>query len=76
MITSAQGVTGHIIHTYGGGYVFRVYDYTTAELSFVDYDIRHCDLVVKIVDDDAAFYTNRSGRHVLDHSPATLGIAQ
>ena len=72
--TSANGVTGLIIHT-DGHYWFRVTDPVTGQ--FVDYAITHCDLNVTIDDEDAYFYPagaiGNSGP-VLDHSPETLGI--
>ena len=64
---SANGVTGHLIYTLNGKYMFRVYD---AEHNFVDYDLQHSDLCVTISDEDAYFYLNS----VLDHAPATLGV--
>ena len=68
-ITPANGITGHLLRS-GYDVVFRVYDGTT----FTDYDLTHSDLCVTITDPDAAFYSEpRSDR--LDHSPATLGIA-
>lgn len=63
--TSANGVEGHLIYTQNG-YMFRVYD---AEHNFVDYNLQHSDLCVKICDEDAYFYLNS----VLDHAPVTLG---
>jgi hypothetical protein len=66
---SANGITGYLIYTQGGKYVFRVYD---AEHNFVDYAVQHSDLCVTICDEDAYFYLNSS----LDHAPATLGIKE
>ena len=69
-ITPANGVTGHLLRS-GSDVVFRVYD---ENHQFTDYDLTHSDLCVTITDEDAAFYSKpRSDR--LDHSPATLGIA-
>lgn len=69
-ITPANGVTGHLLRS-GSDVVFRVYD---ENHQFTDYDLTHSDLCVTITDEDAAFYSEpRSDR--LDHSPATLGIA-
>lgn len=48
--------------------MFRVYH----DQTFTDYDIRHADLEIEIVDPDAAFYDGE----ILDHSPETLGITQ
>jgi hypothetical protein len=50
--------------------VFRVYD---ENHDFVDYDILHCDMRVKIMDSDAFFYTDGDIAQI-DHSPDTLGI--
>ena len=66
---SANGVTGHLIYTLNGKYMFRVYD---AEHNFVDYDLQHSDLCVTIIDEDAYFYLNS----ILDHAPATLGVEE
>ena len=66
---SANGVTGHLIHTATSETVFRVY---TDDFNFVDYNIQHSDLTVTIVDEDAFFYRDEY-RDTIDHSPATLG---
>lgn len=66
---SANGITGHLIYTQGGKYMFRVYD---AEHNFVDYAVLHSDLCVTINDEDAYFYLDSS----LDHAPTTLGIKE
>lgn len=70
----ATGTTGFILDTFDG-YVFRVYD--KGESSFTDYDLRHSDLEVTIVDTDAVFYEYENGtestEYVLDYSPKTLG---
>ena len=55
------------------GYIFRVYD-ADDKTEFIDYALRHCDLSVEIVDDDAYFYEDEVGEGILDHSPQTLGI--
>jgi hypothetical protein len=70
---SADGVTGHLIHIYGGQYAFRVYN--KEDDTFVDYDLMHSDLSVTINDADAFFYHYEvDGATQLDHSPETLGI--
>lgn len=69
-IKSANGVTGHLLDNFDGTYCFRVYG---ENHTFVDYALRHCDLVVTIADMDAAFYSSDK-QNILDHSPATLGI--
>jgi len=69
-IESADGREGLLIWCGGDRYVFRIYDLWH---NFVDYDIRHCDMRVKIIDSDAFFYVD--GDHArVDHSPDTLGI--
>ena len=65
----AKGLRGHIIDSFDGTYYFRVYD---KDHNFVDYDLRHVDLIVTIEDDDAFLYEDDFGA-TLDHSPATLG---
>ena len=71
-IESADGVEGYLIWFGGDRYVFRIYNETH---EFVDYDLRHSDMKVRIVDSDAFFYSDDKGACV-DHSPATLGIKQ
>jgi len=51
--------------------VFRIY--SNAPHDFVDYDLRHTDMRIQIVDSDAFFYSDDKGA-CIDHSPATLGI--
>lgn len=67
----AQGLTGFIIETVYGLNVFRVY---RGDHSFTDYELRHGDLEVMIVDKDAVLYELDDGENMLDHSPETLGI--
>lgn len=51
--------------------LFRKYnpDYT-----FVDYQLTHPDLCVKIIDDDAAFYSDND-KHYLDISSAGMKVS-
>jgi len=70
-ITSADGQEGYLIWCGGDRYVFRIY--SDAPHEFVDYDLRHSDMRVRIVDSDAFSYTDDKGA-CIDHSPATLGI--
>ena len=70
-IESANGQEGYLIWCGGNRYVFRIYSQAPDE--FTDYDIRHSDMKVKIIDSDAFFYSDEQGACV-DHSPATLGI--
>ena len=72
-IQSADGREGYLIWCGGDRYVFRIY--SDAPHEFVDYDLRHSDMKVKIMDSDAFFYTDETGA-CIDHSPATLGIKQ
>jgi len=67
---SADGMSG-VLLPIGGSMVFRVYQ---PDGTFTDYDIYHSDLMVTINDEDAYFYTSKTGEPYLDHSPATLGI--
>jgi hypothetical protein len=71
-IQSADGVEGILIWCGGDRYVFRIYDKGHIN-KFVDYDLRHSDMCIKITDPDAFFYTDEQGA-CIDHSPATLGI--
>jgi hypothetical protein len=70
-IESADGREGYLIWCGGDRYVFRIY--TNAPEEFVDYDLRHSDMRVKIVDSDAFFYTDGDYAKI-DHVPKTLGI--
>jgi hypothetical protein len=72
-IESADGREGYLIWCGGNCYVFRIY--TAAPHEFTDYDLRHTDMRVKIIDSDAFFYSDDKGNSI-DHSPATLGIDQ
>ena len=70
-IESADGQEGYLIWCGGDRYVFRIY--TDAPNEFTDYDLRHSDMRVRIVDSDAFFYSDDKGA-CIDHSPTTLGI--
>ena len=72
-IESADGQEGYLIWCGGDRYVFRIYK--QAPDDFVDYDLRHSDMRVKIVDSDAFFYVDDKGA-CIDHSLDTLGIKQ
>ena len=63
---SADGVSGMLLKTLDGKFIFRVYDF----YDYKDYIIEHSDLSVTINDPDAYFYLGC----ILDHSPATLGL--
>jgi hypothetical protein len=71
-IESADGREGYLIWCGGDRYVFRIY--TQAPDDFTDYDLRHSDMRIKIVDSDAFFYEDETSA-TIDHSPDTLGIA-
>jgi hypothetical protein len=70
--TSAQGLTGFILDTFNGVRVFRVYKKDS--MAYTDYELRHGDLEVKIVDADAVLYELDNGTNLLDYSPETLGL--
>lgn len=73
-VRSANGVEGELCVTSDGSYFLRVADVQAAE-GFVDYDLRHSDLRVRILDEDAAFYDfGEDHEPLLDHVPATLGL--
>jgi len=67
-----MGTVGYLTKGINGEYFFRVYD---KDHNFVDYDIIHSDLKVKIQDQDACFY-NGNKIKTLDHAPSTLGDSQ
>ena len=68
---TANGVVGYLIYDVAERkHLFRVYD---ANYDFKDYDIRHSDLRIKIIDPDAHLYET-NGHLELDHSPGTLDI--
>ena len=67
---TANGEVGYLIWCGGDRFVFRQYD---SQYNFKDYDIRHTDMRIKIIDADAHFYEG-PGVQELDHSPDPLGI--
>jgi hypothetical protein len=67
---SAKGIRGHLLDTFDGNYVFRVYD---ENYNYKDYLLRHCDLTVIIDDVDADLYEYPDGACFLDHAAGTLG---
>ena len=71
-IESADGQEGFLIWCGGDRYMFRIYDKGHIN-KFIDYDLRHSDMRVKIVDEDAFFYSDDKGDRI-DHSPDTLGL--
>ena len=60
----AAGVTGYLIRV-GNSFMFRVQN---KDFTFVDYDILHYDLEIKILEDDAVFYRSEFGNY-LDYPP-------
>jgi hypothetical protein len=60
----AKGATGYLIRV-GDGHVFRVYN---KDFTFVDYDILHYDLEIKILEEDSVFYRSEFGDY-LDYKP-------
>jgi hypothetical protein len=70
-IESADGAEGYLIWCGGDRYVFRIY--SDAPHDFVDYDLRHCDMKVRIIEPDAFFYRD-GDLNQIDHSPDTLGL--
>ncbi len=65
---------GCLCVTLDQGYFLRVKDARAPE-GFVDYRLRHSDLQVRIIDEDAAFYDfGPNLDSLLDHAPATLGL--
>jgi hypothetical protein len=54
-----------------GRYFFRVHG---ADDSFTDFDVRHDDLSVTIAPSAMASFYERGADHILDHSPAVLGL--
>lgn len=61
----AKNATGFLIYLFNGKYAFRVYN---KNMTFTDYDLKHCDLEVTIRGDDATFYDHGDGTFSLDHS--------
>jgi hypothetical protein len=70
---TAEGAQGVLLSTVDGRLVFRIY---AKDHTFVDFDVRHTDLSVSIIDTDAYFYQEPNGHQWLDHSPDTLGIGE
>ena len=72
-IGPAKGVRGFILSEY----IFRVYD-SLDKSKFTDYDIRHLDLEVEIVDETSYFYKDTAliDSNILDYSPDVLGLSK
>jgi len=72
--TSAAGASGCLIMDIDGEFFFRVYN---AVNEFIDYRLLHCDLQIKIADDEqASFYTDEKETNWLDYSPEVLGLEE
>ena len=69
-IESADGREGYLIWCGGDRYVFRIYNVVH---DFVDYDIHHTDMRIRIMDPDAFLYSDEKGNSI-DHSMETLGL--
>lgn len=68
MKIAAKNSQGYLINCQGK-LMFRLYDGD----EFIDYEIHHSDLHIKIIDDDAFFYHPKFRNEYIDHSPTTLG---
>jgi hypothetical protein len=76
-VTDAKGITGFLLRSIDGKYVFRVYGPNHSKGDhddFVDYGLLHFDLEVTIVG-EASLYKG-DHQQVLDHSPRTLGLKE
>jgi len=67
----ATGKRAVLCQRFTGGVFLRIYE---ADGTFNDLNIRHSDLEIEIVDEDAYIYTHGFGVQYLDHSPQTLGV--
>jgi hypothetical protein len=72
-VTPAVGVQGILIRSLDGTLMFRVYHGPNRE-RFTDYEIRHDDFGVTIDADELAAFYKIGEHHILDHSPAVLGL--
>ena len=71
-VETAKGKIGCLLQTPNGSLSFRIY--SEDRKKFTDYDFRHYDLQVQIVDNDAVFYNfEDETTPVLDYSPDALG---
>jgi len=68
----ANDLTGFLIKEFGGEIIFRVYN---NDKTFIDYNIAHNDLEVKILSKDAYIYKN-GDNYILDYSPEVLDISK
>ena len=63
-VKDAKGVRGILIRV-EDGHVFRIYN---KDHTFVDYDILHYDLEIKILEKDSCLYRSEYGDY-LDYKP-------
>lgn len=70
-VSDAAGVTGVLIKSLGGEYLFRIYH---SDHTFTDFELNHDDLAVTINKDALASFYELSDKKVLDHSPQVLGL--
>lgn len=71
-VTPAKGTKGCLIWIGGDKYMFRVY---AEDKTFKDYDLRHCDMDIEIVDPSAAFWEYEDGEMFVDYTKEALGVA-
>jgi hypothetical protein len=62
---SVKGQSAFLIRDITGEYLIRIYD---KDYNFVDYEIWHSDLQIKIEDADAFKYTNPNGVQCIDYN--------
>jgi hypothetical protein len=71
---SAAGAKGILIRSFEDDkpmYGFRIYN---DDGTFDDYKLSHCDLAVRIDEDElASFYEDENGDKYLDETPETMG---
>ena len=68
-VTNACHTEGLLCYSITGHYFIR----TTNQIKNDDYDLKHSDLKIKILDEDAYLYVTDNDKW-LDYSPTTLGI--
>jgi hypothetical protein len=69
---TADGTSGVLCRSAdGASWFFRVY---ASDGSFTDFDLHHDELSITIMPGAKASFYERDGMHVLDHSPAVLGL--
>ncbi|WP_444930740.1 hypothetical protein ACJJIF_02865 [Microbulbifer sp. SSSA002] len=71
-VQDAAGVSGVIIKSFDGTFLFRVYNEDKS--SHIDYRLNHDDLAVTIQADELASFYSYGEDHALDYSPKVLGL--